>query len=77
MNTLSFKYKPNGSVVDYDYKLLVDKANTYNQTISGFVVSRLDKEDLETVTAGRTTKEINEKAYRTFNVEKMKNLKVV
>lgn len=76
MKTLSFDYKPNGSSKEYNYNLLVKDSNTENQTISGYVVSRLEKDELEAVDAGVTTKEINEKAYRTFNVEKINNLKV-
>lgn len=76
MKTLSFDYKPSGSSKEYNYNLLVKDSNTENQTISGYVVSRLEKDELEAVDAGVITKEINKKAYRTFNVEKVNNLKI-
>lgn len=76
MKTLSFDYKPKDSSKEYNYNLLVKDSNVENQTISGYVVSRLEKDELEAVTAGVATKEINKKAYRTFNVDKINNLKV-
>lgn len=77
MKVLSFNYKPKGSLHDNKYDLLIQHANVENQTISGFVISKLDKKELEEVSSGKATKEINKKAFRTFNVEKIKDLKVL
>jgi len=55
----------------------VADANDTNQTISGFVVNKLDKKELKEVYSGKATKEINRKAYRIFKVEKIKDLKVL
>ena len=77
MNVLSFNYRPNGSSHDIKYNLLVADANDTNQTISGFVVNKLDKKELKEVYSGKATKEINRKSYRISKVEKIKDLKVL
>ena len=75
MDIISFDYSPGVSEKEFSYKLLVKDINVSSQHISGLVVNRLSKEELSEVESGNSTKEINEKAYRTFKVSKIKNLR--
>ena len=72
MDILSFSYIPNGCEQSFDYKLLAVAADNVNQTLSGYVVSKLTDEELKEVKEGRATKEINRKAYRTFKTSKIR-----